>query len=351
MKAQVMRAIGTRRRLPPARSVSLGVLFVIRRASSLVTQPALARDERWHPLRISAVRIESGPVETAQPARDAAQVAGRIARFPDVGGDESAPGERAKRRDPVLFLHGWGVGPNSYAAPLTALAGLGCDVLAPAQPGFGGTPALAGGDCSFAGYAGWAADYLDQAGVDEPVVVVGHSFGGGVAVQLAHDHPDRVRAVVLCNGVGGFPWAGPAGTTVASERPWWEWGRHIGADLFALPGIVRVLPALLGEAVPNLVHNPLAMWRVGEFVRRAHLLEEIAAVAGRGVPITVVWSDRDRLVPHAGFSALCGAARVEGEVVPGNHSWLIAEPRRFVDIVLRAMVDAGVVEAALAATG
>ena len=38
-------------------------------------------------------------------------------------------------------------------------------------------------------------------------------------------------------------------------------------------------------------------------------------------------------------------------MVPGNHSWLIAEPRCFADIVMRAMVEAGVVEAALAAAG
>ena len=247
----------------------------------------------------------------------------------------------------MLFLHGWGVGPSSYAAPLAELSAFGCEVAAPAQPGFGGCPALPGDDCNFPGYARWAASYLDHVGMDEPVVAVGHSFGGGVAIQLAHDFPERVHAVVLCNGVGGFPWAGPS--AISAERPWWEWGRYLGADLVAFPGIVRVLPALLGEAVPNIVHNPLAMWRVGEFVRRAHLLEEIGAVARRGTPVTLVWADRDRLVPHVGFAALCRAARVEGQVVPGGHSWLIANPRRFADIVLRAMVEAGVVESRLAA--
>ena len=193
-----------------------------------------------------------------------------------------------------------------------------------------------------------SASHLDELGIDEPVVVVGHSFGGGVAIQLAHDARHRVANVVLCNAVGGFPWAAPVGPESIAERPWWEWGRVIGADLLAAPSAIRVLPALLGEAVPNLVSNPLAMWRVGEFVRKAHLLEEIAILGEAGTPVTIVWSDRDRLVPHAGFRALCRSAGVEGQVVPGGHSWLIAEPRRFADIVLRAMVDAGVLDAALA---
>ena len=298
----------------------------------------------------------------AQNARSLAQVVPFVSRSPEVEGASAPEPREATPRDdglpgpsrhgmPVLFLHGWGVGPHSYAAPLAQLQAFGCRVYSPAQPGFGGTAALPGDECNFPGYGRWVASYLDAIGVHEPVTVVGHSFGGGVSIQFAHDHPDRVSAVVLCNGVGGFPWAGPPGSGSMSERPWWEWGRFLGADLLALPAIMRVLPALLGEAVPNLVSNPLAMWRVGEFVRKSHLLDEMSALSSRGVPITLVWSDRDRLVPHAGFSALCRAAGVEGEVVPGNHSWLIAEPRRFADIVLRAMVEAGVVEAQLAATG
>lgn len=289
-------------------------------------------------------------------ARALAQVVPVGRRSPKVGsepavGTEEAPAEAPPPRRgglPVLFLHGWGVGPHSYGAPLAQLRAFGCEVFSPAQPGFGGTPSLDGDACCFTGYARWAAEYLDALGVDQPVTVVGHSFGGGVAIQLAHDERHRVANVVLCNAVGGFPWAAPARPESIAERPWWEWGRVIGADLLAAPSAIRVLPALLGEAVPNLVSNPLAMWRVGEFVRKAHLLDEIAALGGAGIPVTLVWSDRDRLVPHAGFRALCRSAGVDGQVVPGGHSWLIAEPRRFADIVLRAMVDAGVLDAALA---
>jgi pimeloyl-ACP methyl ester carboxylesterase len=310
------------------------------------------------PLCIALFGIDSAAMNLALSARALAQVVPVGRRSREVGTEDaagSAPvtetGEPPPRRCgdmPVLFLHGWAVGPHSYGAPLGQLRDFGCDVFAPAQPGFGGTPSLEGSDWGFAGYARWAADYLDALGVDRPVTVVGHSFGGGVAIQLAHDQRQRVAAVVLCNAVGGFPWAGPAGPEPIAERPWWEWGRVIGTDLLAAPSAIRVLPALLGEAVPNLVSNPLAMWRVGEFVRKAHLLEEIAALGEAGVPVTLVWSDRDRLVPHAGFTALCRAASVDGEVVPGGHSWLIAEPRRFADIVLRAMVDAGVLDDALA---
>jgi pimeloyl-ACP methyl ester carboxylesterase len=267
-----------------------------------------------------------------------------------VQGGQAASGHHS-RELPVLFLHGWGVGPHSYGAPLANLQELGCQVMAPALPGFGGAPALGDRDCNFSGYARWAASYLDSLEIEGPVTLIGHSFGGGVAVQLASDHPERVATLVLCNAVGGSPWDDGRGSPAVGDRPWWEWGRILGADLLSVPSVMRVLPALLGEAVPNLVSNPLAMWRVGEFVRRARLLDELTAATRRGVPVTVVWSDRDRLVPLAGFAALCRAAGVKGQVVAGAHSWLIAEPRRFADIVLRAMVEAGVVQSALVAAG
>ncbi len=258
----------------------------------------------------------------------------------DVG-DARAEHGRGGSGPAVVFLHGWGLAPRSYSSSLAQLVEIGCTVAAPAQPGFGRTPALGSGECSFSGYANWLARYLDAAGISEPVVVVGHSFGGGVALQFAHDHPDRVRAVVACNGVGGTVRSGPA------DRHWWEWGRHLGSDVLALESVVRVLPAVLGEAVPNLVQNPLAMWRVAEFVRRADLRREIRMIRHRRTPVTLVWSDRDRLVPHGSFSTLCTAAGVEGVVVPGHHNWLIADPARFSDIVLRALVDAGVIEETL----
>lgn len=242
---------------------------------------------------------------------------------------------------PVVFLHGWGIGPRSYGSTLNALLGIGCRVFAPAMPGFGGTHALGSGRCTFAGYADWVVRYLDAVGVQERAVVVGHSFGGGVAVQVAHDHPGRVRAVVTCNGVGGM------GGSTPVDRPWWEWGRCLGSDLLALQSVARVLPAVMGQAVPNLIQNPFAMWRVGDIVRRADLRREMRVLKRQGVPVTVVWSDRDRLVPYAGFSAMCRAAGVEGVEVPGHHSWLIADPSRFAEVMVRAFAAAGLVEEAL----
>ena len=248
----------------------------------------------------------------------------------------------------VLFLHGWALGPGAYREPLRRLAAAGCRVLCPAQPGFAGTPELPAADRHFEGYAAWAARYLDAVGVDGEVVVAGHSFGGGVAIRFAHDHPGRVRAAVLCNAVGGPALVGVDGPLPMAKRSLWEWGQRFGADLLAPGAAPRVWPAVLPVAAANLVVNPMAVWRVASFVRRADLLDELAVVGRRRLPVSVVWSDRDRLVPRSGYSAMVEAADALGVTVPGHHNWLIAEPDRFVDLMLQAVAACGALEETLA---
>jgi len=90
----------------------------------------------------------------------------------------------------VLALPGWMRQRSDFRLVLD-----GFDAIALDLPGFGGAspePALASGA---AGYADLVEPAL--AACAERFVLVGHSFGGRVAVHLACRHPDRVAAVVL----------------------------------------------------------------------------------------------------------------------------------------------------------
>jgi pimeloyl-ACP methyl ester carboxylesterase len=242
---------------------------------------------------------------------------------------------------PALFLHGWGLRPNAYAAPIEAMAAAGCRVFAPALPGFGGTPELPGEVRSFAGYGAWVASFLDSVGVGDLTLVAGHSFGGGVSTAFVHHQPERVSSLLLANAVGSPTWALlPNEVRTMVQRPFWDWGRHFGGDLFQSPRALRVLPTLLESFVPNLVSNPLGMFRTGEVIRRADLVAEVHAIAAHGIPVSVAWSDRDGLVPRSAFDELRRAAGNEGVVVEGAHAWLIADPAVFGELAISALVDA-----------
>ncbi len=234
---------------------------------------------------------------------------------------------------PVLFLHGWALGHRSYRGALERLLDMGCRVVAPALPGFGGTADLPGRSFSIAGYADWVDEFLDAAHLDEPALVVGHSFGGGVAIKLASDHPERVGSLVLVNSIGGSAWK--TGRTVRSmaERPLWDWGLHFPSDVWPLPQATKVVPVILEEALPNLVRNPRAVWRVGQLARRADLTSELQALKERKLPVAVLWGRRDGVVTRASFDAMCAAVGCEGEVVEGSHSWLLADPDRFGEVI------------------
>jgi pimeloyl-ACP methyl ester carboxylesterase len=244
---------------------------------------------------------------------------------------------------PLLFLHGWGLAHHAYKRPLKRLVHLGCRVYAPAQPGFGGTANLAKDNLNLAGYAAWVNEFMDAVGVTEPVIVVGHSFGGGVAIQVAHDFPGRVRSLVLVNSIGGSVWTG-TGATVRkmAQRPLWDWGIHFPSDLLPVPQITKVLPVVLEDAVPNLIRNPGAMWRVAQVARTADLTAELEELKRRRLPVVVLWGEKDRIIPKESFDALCNAIGQQGEVVSGNHSWLLADPDAFGEVMTNVISVAGV---------
>ena len=240
----------------------------------------------------------------------------------------------------VVFLHGWALAQHSYEKALEGVAALGCEVYAPAMPGFGSTAPLPRRSLSLGGYAEWVAEFLTVVGLDRPILAVGHSFGGAVAVRLAHDSDGSVGSLVLVDSVGSRAWR-PYGTSARpmAERPLWDWGARLPSDLYVARGALRLMSAVMEDAVANLVGHPLALWRAGLLARSADVVSELAELHRRGLPVSVLWGDRDSLLPRACFDELCTAAGSQGELVPGRHSWLLADPDAFA-VAMRAPVEA-----------
>jgi pimeloyl-ACP methyl ester carboxylesterase len=264
----------------------------------------------------------------------------------EVDGASAAYGEAGMGRT-VLFLHGWGLDHRAYKRALSRLVGAGARVLAPALPGFGGSAPVPASRCSIEGYADWLTGFLDAVGVDGPVVVMGHSFGGGVAIRFAHDHPDRVRALVLVNSIGASAWTTQRGALRSmAQRPLWDWGLHFPADLWPLRQARRVLPVIVAEALPNLARDPRSFVRVAILARHADLTGELDELKRRRLPVVVLWGNRDRLVTRESFEEMCrvlGGPRAV--TVTGTHAWLIADPDAFGEIMTNVVgLGAGIHE-------
>lgn len=236
----------------------------------------------------------------------------------------------------VVLLHGWGLGHRAYRPGLRRLAECGFSVVAPALPGFGGTPELPVDQRNFSGYAAWVVRFVEALQIRR-AVFVGHSFGGGVAIQTAECQPGLVSTLVLLNSVGA-PWrATKAGDQPMAKRPMWSWGLNIPSDVVSLLGHVgSAMPSVLEDLVPNVLRNPLGVVRIGKIAREADLVDSLREVRRRNVPITIVHSIDDGVIPKTSFEYLCKTAAVEGLVVEGNHSWPMTAPESFADVVATA---------------
>jgi pimeloyl-ACP methyl ester carboxylesterase len=103
----------------------------------------------------------------------------------------------------VLALHGWRRTHDDFAGVFDAGNGgdpeaAGLDAIAVDLFGFGATPPPPE-PWSTGEYARHLLPLFDEPGVlSDQIVVVGHSFGGRVAVRLAGMVPDRIERMVLC---------------------------------------------------------------------------------------------------------------------------------------------------------
>jgi pimeloyl-ACP methyl ester carboxylesterase/glycine cleavage system regulatory protein len=244
-----------------------------------------------------------------------------------VQGRPAAYGVGGANGPPVVFLHGWALGSRAYKGAMRRLTSRGCRVYAPALPSFGGTANLPRKEMNLDGYAQWVADFMAAMGIDEPALVIGHSFGGGVAIKLAHLRPDLVRYLVLLNAVGGV-----------GSRPPWVWVAGFGRELWPVPQAVEVVHAMAADMVTNLMCNPIGVMRAARLAREADLRLESVDLRERSIPVLVLTSEGDSVIPREAFVTLCDAVGTDGRVVSGRHSWLLADPGSF-DQAVAAVVD------------
>ena len=113
---------------------------------------------------------------------------------------------------PVLMIHGASANAREYLITLAPkLEGAPVHLMMVDRPGHGYSDRIEHGASLGAQAKSMAAVLRDRAG-GEPAVIVGHSFGGAVALRVALDYPELVKAVVLLSpvthdwGAGGITW-------------------------------------------------------------------------------------------------------------------------------------------------
>lgn len=132
----------------------------------------------------------------------------RTATSPEIGQTVVVDGIRTNYHDmgsgdPVILIHGSGPGVSAWANWRITLPALSerFRVLAPDVLGFGYTDRPRDTRYDLDTWTGHLVGFLDALGL-ERVSVVGNSFGGALALNLATRHPRRVDRLVLMGSVG-----------------------------------------------------------------------------------------------------------------------------------------------------
>jgi pimeloyl-ACP methyl ester carboxylesterase len=255
---------------------------------------------------------------------------------------------------PVLLLvHGMAGTCESWREVIEPLA-RDHTVIAPDLPGHGASEP-GGGDYSIGALAAGLRDLLLTLGHDR-ATIVGHSLGGGVAMQFAYQYPEMVERLVLVSSGGLGPEVSPV--LRAAALP--------GADLFiaATAGPGSMVGSALGKGLaalglrpdPDVAEVARSYASLNDSDRRAAFLATVRAVIGTGgqridaadrlylaeaVPVLIIWGADDSIIPvrHAedAHEAIPGSSL---EVFEGvGHVPQLEAPGRFIIALERFLRD------------
>lgn len=211
---------------------------------------------------------------------------------------------------PVVFIHGLLGSHQDWA---TLLDDLSAHHRVLALDLFGhGASAKPMGDYSLGAHAATVRDLLDHLGIGA-VTLVGHSLGGGIAMQFAYLFPERVAGLVLVSSGGlgrelslllraatlpGAEWVLPVLASGWVRARGESFGRGL-AKVGIRPGsdARRAWQGFVSLSDPESRRAFLATSRAvidpgGQTVTARHRLSELATV-----PTLLVWGGRDHLIP------------------------------------------------------
>ena len=244
----------------------------------------------------------------------------------------------------VVLIHGMLNNSRHWRAVADSLAATHT-VIAPDLHGHGGSAGPLG-DYSLGAHAAGIRDLLAGLGV-ERATIVGHSLGGGVAMQFFYQFPERVERLVLVSSGGlGREVSWPLRVAAAPGIEGLLAGAASRPVLRALRRTDNVYAAAAHRALTSL-NTPAArrgfLWTLravidlkGQKVAandRLYLLD--------GFPTLIVWGARDHTIPVAhGRAAHAAAAGSRFELLPGaRHFPHLEDPAGLADALVRFLAE------------
>lgn len=243
--------------------------------------------------------------------------------------------EREGSDPPVLLLHGWGASAASFTG-LLQLSRTRRRLVALDLPGFGDSP-LGTAAWTRAGYAQLVRQLLLSRSWPE-VTVLGHSYGGGVALRLAGESSPPLDRLILCSASGlRLPATGGVGARRLTFRALRKGAEAALPERWSRP-TVEWLRQRFGSADYRAA-GPLRSILVNA------VREDLSSVAeGITVPTLIIWGGRDQELPLDPYGRRMRELIASSELVEfegSGHYPFVDEPGRFAS-VFDSFVDADI---------
>jgi pimeloyl-ACP methyl ester carboxylesterase len=232
------------------------------------------------------------------------------------------------KKSPIIVLHGWGLSKEKFSGLRQELSKRGFSVFIPDLPGFGATPSP-GKPLVLSDYVDFVYRYIRQHAINRPVII-GHSFGGRIALKFQSAHPDAVRALVL-TGTPGY-------TPVWRKR------------LVFFTVIAKIGKCMLSILPVPVIRNQIRAWyyylvgardyyRASGVMRETfkHIVREdlTGYMKSVSVPCLLVWGAQDRITPVWIAERMSEVIpRAKSVTIPGaDHGVSYKEPKRFAESI------------------
>lgn len=249
--------------------------------------------------------------------------------FVSTGGRDLNPDGRT-----LLFLHGSGQSHLTWMLQGRFFANRGWNVLAPDLPGH----YLSAGDAltNIEDMADWSAEFLAAAGVSS-AIIIGHSQGGLICLELARRHPQMVEKMAVIASAMAIPvnealldLAAKAEPKAARAMVSWSHGNEGHRFDHTMPGHSHLSYAtnLMGQNDHGVLLTDLSACN--------NYADGADAAAAITCPTICVLAQKDRMVP-AKFGKKLGEMLAHNEVhiIPAAGHFVHSEKSFETNILLR----------------
>lgn len=224
----------------------------------------------------------------------------------------------------VVLIHGAFADASSWDSEVAQLEADGYQVIAPAVP-------LRG----LASDAAYVTSLVRS--INGPVVLVGHSYGGAVATEVAANDPKQIKAIVYAAGF--IPVAGENVLQLSNKfpgsllSPATSYTVNVpgGTDLYIKPTDFHA--AFAADRTPAQAAVAAATQRP---ITQAAASEPAAASVPAGIPLYEIVASQDKMIPPAAERFMAQRAGAAIYTVNSAHDMPVSHPRIIVSVIEHA---------------